>query len=101
VATVIANAVMNQAVTNGLSAATSFLSDTSNTQSVANKVAGVDDLQKALNAGVEGAIKAGNEPVTAAVAASSTNKIIGAVVTLAVLFLIYKFFIGGSSSSNQ
>ena len=101
VATVIANAVMNQAVTNGISAATSFLSDTANAQSVANKVAGMDDLQKALNAGVEGAIKAGNEPVTAAVAASSTNKIIGAVVTLAVLFLIYKFFIGGSSSSNQ
>jgi hypothetical protein len=100
VATVIANAVMNQAVTNGLSAATSFLSDTANTQSVANKVAGVDDLQKALNSGIEGAIKAGNEPVTSAIAAGSTNKIIGAVIALGVLFLIYKFFIAGGGNEG-
>jgi hypothetical protein len=100
VASVIANAVMNQAVTNGLSAASSFLSDTANTQSVANKVAGIDDLQKALNAGIKGAIDAGNAPVVASIAASSTNKIIGAVITLGVLFLIYKLFFGGGGKDG-
>lgn len=101
VASVIANAVLNQAITNGLSAATNFLADTTQTQSVANKVAGIDDLQNALNAGVIGAINAGNAPVTAAVNASSMKYIIGAIVGLVALFLIYKLFFAGKSGGSQ
>jgi len=101
VATLIVNAVLSQSVTNGMTAATNFLSDSSNTQGVINKVAGLDDLQNALNAGIVGAINAGNAPVMAAVSANSIKYIIGAIVGLAVLFLLYKLFAGGSDNKNS
>ena len=103
IGSVIANAVLNQAVTNGMTAASSFLSDTQNAQSVANKVAGLNDLQDSLNAGIKGAIDAGNKPVTDAIAAgaSKTSYIIYIIVAIAALAILLFLFKYSSKSSGS
>lgn len=98
VATLVVQAILSQSITAGISAAASFLSDTSKAQEGANQVAGLNDLQNALNAGNIGAIKAGNEPVLAALGGGgSTSSIIAVVVILIILYFLF----GRSSSSGS
>lgn len=52
-----AQSIVNQAVTNALSSSAQFMSDTKNAQDVTNKVAGLNDLQKALGDTVANAIE--------------------------------------------
>ena len=95
VCSVMASALTNQAIANGMSAASSFLNETVKTQTVDNKVAGLDDLQKAMGDTNAKAIDAGNKPVvTAGIKDSIIKYIIAAVIGIAVLFLLYKLFAG-------
>lgn len=98
VASLVVQAILTQSITAGISAAASFLSDTSKAQSGANQIAGLNDLQNALNAGNIGAIDAGNKPVLAALGGGgSSTSIIAVVVVLIILYFLF----GRSSSSGS
>jgi len=99
VATMVVQSILAQSITAGISAAASFLSDTSKAQSGANQIAGLNDLQNALNAGNIGAIKAGNDPLLAALGGGGGISIITIIVIVVVLIILY-FLFGRSSSGS-
>ena len=78
-----------------MSAAASHLTDITKLQGVVNNVAGLDALQKALNAGISEAINAGNKPLGVMGGDISTTTIIIVVVVLVILYFLF-----GRSSSN-
>lgn len=109
-------AVMNQAVANSQSAAAQFMADSSNTQGVVNKVAGLDTLQKALGSTISDAISANqaaiinsqdvgakqladyNDKVKSVVSSMSGGMgLVGAVVVVLLLLYLFK----GSGNSNS
>jgi len=110
-------AVMNQAISNSQSSAAQFMSDSSNTQGVENKVAGLEDLQKALGTTISDAITANQaavinsqnvdaqksaayyDKVKAVFTASSTTDMIIAIVV--GLIIIYYFFSGSSTPPSS
>lgn len=111
--------IINQAVTNALSASAQFMSDTKNTQEVTNKVAGLNDLQKALGDTVANAIEKNQaavinaqnadtaqalayqkkvQAVTEAQLYKSPLAIIGGVIIVAI---IAYFIFGGKKDNNN
>ena len=93
--TVMVQAMMNQAVTSGLEAAATFLSDSKKTQDLANDIKGMDDLQKELGKTNKDAIDAGNKPVDDAVKGFfSTNWGKVAIMALVVVGLAIVAFAG-------
>jgi len=90
VCTLMTQAIMTQAVTSGLEAASTFLSDSKNTQGVVNQVKGLDDLQNALNAGNIGAIAAAGDVTKAGIAAFFSGDtimyIVGGIVALGLIY---------------
>ena len=114
-----AQSIINQAVTNALSASAQFMSDTKNSQDVVNKVAGLNDLQKALGDTVSNAIKENQaaiinsqnadtaqalayqkkvQAVTEAQLYKSPLAIIGGVIIVAI---IAYFIFGGKKDNNN
>jgi hypothetical protein len=110
--------VVNQAVANSLSAAAQFMSDTSNTTDVTNKIAGLNDLQKALGDTVAGAIAANQAAIInsqnastlqsqayqdkakalglATLASDPSSQIIGIIIVLGILYWLF-----GSGSKSK
>lgn len=114
-----AQSIINQAVTNALSSSAQFMSDTKNTQDVTNKVAGLNDLQKALGDTVANAIEKNQaavinaqnadtaqalayqkkvQAVTEAQLYKSPVAIIGGVIVVAI---IAYFIFGGKKDNNE
>jgi hypothetical protein len=97
IATVVASAILSQSVTNGIQAAASYVSDTTNTKSIANKVSGLDDLQAALGKTNADAIR---ETGNAADVNSSSSSIVMYIVLGVVLLVAFYMFSGKSSDSQ-
>jgi hypothetical protein len=90
VAKVAVSATLTQAVTNGIQAAAAFVSDTKNTQDIANKVSGLDDLQNALGKTNADAIKATGDAAALPPPKTSTiGYIIGGIVIIAILYFMF------------
>jgi hypothetical protein len=95
VAKVVLEQVMKQAIVNGMDIASKTLNDKATTQSVVNKVKGLEDLQRALNEGADIATKG------ATAATGGSKKILLLIAILVVGFLVFKMIRGGSSFGRR
>lgn len=117
--TLISDTVVKQAVANGQAASAQMASDSQKGASIQNKVAGMDKLQEKLGSSIEGAIRAGNEPLNKTIEAdvaktkereqsfraalpggSNTTMIIIGVVVLVALYLLFGGGGGGGGGGS-